>query len=152
MARVSAWDFIQLHAAWGRTAVLKLRAVMERYNLAPKLIGVVSVAEPALEMMGELQGVVDAVLIDSSLRGGTGVRVPRDRLRKVVSEMSRPFLIAGGLKPENVVEVIREFGPWGVDVQSGVERPNGARQKDPALIEHFVRKVRALEKIGPNSA
>ena len=53
-------------------------------------------------------------------------------------------ILAGGLTPENVTDAIRFVKPWGVDVSSGVERTRG--EKDPAKIEEFVARVRALQE------
>lgn len=152
MAQALDWDYLQLHASWNRVGVVNLRTLMTHLGIAPKLIGVVSASESTPDAIRELEEVVDALLIDSSLRGGTGVRAGSDRLHRVISGVSRkPFLIAGGLRPDNVVDVVREFAPWGVDVQSGVERPDGTRQKDVALIKQFVRNVRMLGRTGPES-
>lgn len=52
-----------------------------------------------------------------------------------------PWLLAGGLTPENVAEALRISGAPGVDLSSGVERIKGI--KDPALVAAFARAVRA---------
>ena len=52
-----------------------------------------------------------------------------------------PWLLAGGLRPDNVAEAIRITGATAVDVSSGVERTKGV--KDPKLIRDFVRNAKA---------
>ncbi|GAB0112588.1 phosphoribosylanthranilate isomerase [Acidisoma sp. C75] len=51
-----------------------------------------------------------------------------------------PWLLAGGLTPENVGEAIRLSGTGGVDVSSGVESAPGV--KDPARIRDFISAAR----------
>lgn len=51
----------------------------------------------------------------------------------------KTFVLAGGLRAENVSEGIRIFSPDVVDVSSGVEGENG-KEKDK--IENFVKEVR----------
>jgi phosphoribosylanthranilate isomerase len=53
------------------------------------------------------------------------------------------IIAAGGLKPENVRNVIKEIRPWAVDVSSGVESQLG--QKSPAKMAHFASEVRAAD-------
>ncbi len=47
-----------------------------------------------------------------------------------------PWMLAGGLTPDNVADAIRQTGADAVDVSSGVESSKGV--KDPALIEAFI--------------
>ena len=54
---------------------------------------------------------------------------------------AKPWLLAGGLDPDNVADALRMTGAPGVDVSSGVESAPG--RKDPALIHAFVHAVRA---------
>jgi phosphoribosylanthranilate isomerase len=52
-----------------------------------------------------------------------------------------PWVLAGGLTPDNVAQAIRAAGAKAVDVSSGVERERGV--KDPALIRAFIRAAKA---------
>ena len=53
---------------------------------------------------------------------------------------SLPWLLAGGLTPDNVAEAIALSGATGVDVSSGVETAPGA--KDTSLIRRFITTSR----------
>ncbi len=57
-----------------------------------------------------------------------------------LSDISRPFFIAGGLTVDNVQEAIRTFSPYAVDVSSGVET---AGEKDLNKIKTFIERVKA---------
>ena len=52
-----------------------------------------------------------------------------------------PWMLAGGLTPDNVADAIRQTGADAVDVSSGVESSKGV--KDPALIEAFIEAAKA---------
>lgn len=54
-------------------------------------------------------------------------------------DIPRPFLLAGGLRAENIAEAVEKFRPWGVDVSSGVETD---RTKDLQKIRQMIRAVR----------
>jgi phosphoribosylanthranilate isomerase len=79
-----------------------------------------------------------AVLLDGPGGGGAGLafdwRAVGGALAKIRSELP-PIFLAGGLRPENVVEGIAQMKPDGVDVSSGVEAKPG--KKDPNKIRTF---------------
>lgn len=52
-----------------------------------------------------------------------------------------PWILAGGLKPENVTKAVSLFRPFCVDVASGVEYPHVFR-KDPERVKEFIDKVK----------
>jgi phosphoribosylanthranilate isomerase len=89
---------------------------------------------------------VDAVLVDSrttTAAGGTGVTYDWVEARKAIfenAEARKRLIVAGGLTPANVAEVLAALRPWGVDVASGVEAAPG--RKDPAKVQEFVRRAR----------
>ena len=72
--------------------------------------------------------------------GGTGKSFDWDRTAAVVREVQAAtggrVIVAGGLRVENVEVAIAAFGPWGVDVASGVEASAG--KKDPERLRAFV--------------
>ena len=82
-------------------------------------------------------------LLDSKVRnayGGTG-EVFKWQLAEEVSARF-PVIIAGGLTPANVGQLVKKVQPWGVDVSTGVETHS---QKDVSKIRAFVKAVRKAE-------
>jgi phosphoribosylanthranilate isomerase len=51
-----------------------------------------------------------------------------------------PWILAGGLDPENVAGAVAATAAAAVDVSSGVESAPG--RKDPALIRRFIRNAK----------
>jgi phosphoribosylanthranilate isomerase len=76
-----------------------------------------------------------------SLPGGTGTSFDWAALQPIGPKC----LVAGGLRPDNVVAALAALSPLGVDVSSGVEFPNGGG-KDPRLIREFLEAVRTYDK------
>ena len=80
-----------------------------------------------------------AFLFDSHARGEAGGSGLTFDWARVPDDFSRPFLVAGGLHPDNVFDAIRATGCWGVDLCSGVETSPG--MKSDALMRRFVAEV-----------
>lgn len=76
----------------------------------------------------------DYVLLDSG-SGGTG----RSFDRRLLSQMNRPYFLAGGLDAKTVQEAVDRWHPYAVDVSSGIETDG---YKDAAKMQAFVEAVR----------
>lgn len=129
-------DMVQLHGAETPERVTEVRA---RYGLpVMKAVGIAGAED--LEWLDRYAEVADQLLVDAKpprggvLPGGNGLafdwRLIANRRWPV------PWMLAGGLTPENVAEAIALTGARQVDVSSGVESAPGV--KDAALIRRFV--------------
>ncbi|WP_317137874.1 phosphoribosylanthranilate isomerase [Methanochimaera problematica] len=80
----------------------------------------------------------DAVVIDESK--GRGVPFDQEFAKEIIEKSGVPVILAGGLCPENVGQVIENLSPYAVDVSSGVETIHGI--KDRKKLTEFVRICR----------
>jgi phosphoribosylanthranilate isomerase len=62
---------------------------------------------------------------------------------RIPTGLHKPFVVAGGLSPDNVFDAIQQTLPWGVDVSSGIEIAPGV--KDGHLMRNFVSEVRRAD-------
>ena len=130
-------DFVQLH---GRETPARAREVAMRSGAG--IIKAIQIGEEAdLAKLAEFAAVADHLMLDAKAPPGAdrpgGHGAPFDWSLTYGRKFARPWLLAGGLDPFNVVEAVRLSGAPIVDVSSGVER--GAGLKDPALIEAFLQ-------------
>jgi phosphoribosylanthranilate isomerase len=90
------------------------------------------------------------LLLDHPTRGGgQGQAWDWSEAAELIAE-GVDIILAGGLTPDNVGQALADLGdllPWGVDVATGVEAPEGHR-KDPARMRAFVDAVRKAESAG----
>lgn len=130
-------DFLQLHGGETPERVAEVRT---RFGLPVlKAIGIREAAD--LAQIGAYSDAADQLLVDAkapkdaALPGGNGLAFDWTLLagRKY---WRTPWLLAGGLTPENVGEAIRRTGARQVDVSSGVESAPGV--KDAARIAAFI--------------
>ena len=106
-------------------------------------VGDGNAANQAMATAIAAEPLVDALLLDSRTAdriGGTGQTHDWSVSRRIVERISKPVILAGGLRPENLRAALETVGPAAVDVNSGLEDATGA--KDPARAEAFVRICR----------
>jgi phosphoribosylanthranilate isomerase len=80
----------------------------------------------------------EAILLDNAKAdayGGSGQTFPWGKA--VAANGKRRIIVAGGLGPDNVQEVIRTVAPWGVDASSRLESSPG--RKDAEKVEAYVK-------------
>lgn len=128
-------DMLQLHGHEPPERVAEVRA---RYGLpVMKAVGVAD--EGDLAGLMDYALAADQLLIDAKppkgapLPGGNGLTF--DWRLVAQRRWLKPWMLAGGLTPENVAEAIRLTNVRQVDVSSGVERAAGI--KDPAKMAAF---------------
>ncbi|SEM67542.1 phosphoribosylanthranilate isomerase [Loktanella fryxellensis] len=134
-------DLLQLH---GHESTARVAAIRAAHGVpVMKAVGIASVAD--LDALSAYMAVSDAVLVDAKppadgdLPGGNGLSF--DWRLLVGRTWPVPWMLAGGLRPDNVAEAIRLTGAPGVDVSSGVESAQGV--KDATLIADFCAAVRS---------
>ena len=134
-------DLLQLH---GHESPERVAAIKARFNLpAMKAIAIETKAD--LDLVGTYASVADRILFDArapkdaTRPGGLGKSFDWHLLENL--ELKLPFMLSGGLTPENVAEALRITRAPGVDVSSGVERAPG--EKDAGKIRDFIRAARA---------
>ncbi|MGJ8546530.1 MAG: phosphoribosylanthranilate isomerase [Sulfitobacter sp.] len=128
-------DMLQLHGSESPARVAEVKA---RYGLpVMKAVGVGEAAD--LAALDSYASVADQLLIDAKppknavLPGGNGLAFDWQLLAG--RRWHLPWMLAGGLTPDNVAEAIRRTGAQQIDVSTGVERARGV--KDPQLIKDF---------------
>lgn len=139
--REMAPDFIQAHGAETPERLAALR----RFARAGVIKAFQIARTEDVAAAERYAGAADYFLFDAkapagaALPGGNGAafdwRILKGR------SFPRPWLLSGGLTPENVREAIAESGAAMVDVSSGVESAPGV--KDIARIERFVAAAKA---------
>jgi phosphoribosylanthranilate isomerase len=135
-------DLLQLH---GEETPERVAAVRRRWGKPiMKAIKVATAADA--ETAFAYADTADLILFDarppkdSTRPGGHGTAFDWHILDGVKGRL--PFMLSGGLTPDNVAEAIRITGAPMVDVSSGVERRPG--EKDPELTRRFLHVAKGV--------
>ena len=89
----------------------------------------------SLEELDSYQNVVDTFLLDAyhpQILGGTGKTLNWQDLQQF--KPAKPWMLAGGLTPDNVLEALSKLQPDGIDLSSGVERSPGNKDLDKVAL------------------
>jgi phosphoribosylanthranilate isomerase len=138
----AAPDLIQLHGHETPTRVAEIRT---RWGIPLMKAVPVETADDA-RAARQFSPAADLILFDalapadSARPGGNGAPFDWRTLLGVTEGI--PFVLSGGLTPDNVAEAIRLTGATTVDVSSGVESRPG--EKDPELIRRFLRAAKGV--------
>ena len=125
-------DLAQLHGREDEGYLERLRALTEK-----PIIQAFPIKTPK-DLERAQASSADNILLDS----GAGTGIPFDWT--LLKNFRRPYLLAGGLGPDNVAQAIGFLHPWGVDVSSGIETRG---MKDFHKMAAFVAAVRKEEKV-----
>lgn len=120
-------DTVQLH---GKPDASLCDGLRERFTVVQAL-GVDADIPALQERLAAIAPHVDRLLLDTASAtqlGGTGRAFEWGVLAVLNSPV--PVMVAGGLKPENVGELVRAHAPWGLDVASGVESAPGVKDAE----------------------
>lgn len=140
--------FVQLHGAEtpARVAEIKSRSLASLIKALP-----ISCADDVARAR-DYADLVDMFLFDAkppkdAMPGGNGETFDWDALSAY--ELSKPFLLAGGLTRDNVADALSRTRAPMVDLSSGVESAPGV--KDETLIAAFAAAVREHDASAPEA-
>ncbi len=136
-------SLVQLH---GKESIQDMRSVQPT-GAIKKLVATGDLRTQAEAWGKAIVPNLTALLIDSSVGGGSGVESDWSSVERFLDSADRaslpPMILAGGLKPKNVRDIVRRFRPWAVDVSSGVEEEPG--KKSLPLMKEFIKWVREAD-------
>lgn len=131
------FDMIQLH---GNETPDDVAAIKDLTGLPVMKAISIATSEDVLKIKN-YEGVADQILCDAKPNpdaptpGGNGIQFDWSLLQDY--QWTKPWMLAGGLTPQNVAEAIRITRTQQVDVSSGVEYKPGV--KNPEKIKAFIQ-------------
>ena len=131
---------VQLHGQESPAFCQQLRSQLPDVEL----IKAIAVKNPAsLKQTDTYAEWVDTLLLDAydpKQLGGTGKSFNWDYLQSFTP--LRPWLLAGGLTPDNIDQALTQAKPSGIDLSSGVERAPGDKNLD--LVTQLLQVLRSI--------
>ena len=136
---------VQLHGDISFDELVRTKTLRPDLEIIKSLVVASDNYDKLVKMVETFSPWVDAFITDTfdpvtGAEGATGKTHDWSISKKLVELSPKPVIIAGGLNPKNVKQVILEIKPAGVDVHTGVELPNG--RKSAELVKAFVREAK----------
>ena len=138
-------DLIQLHGSEDNAYIRDLRGRLATTNdprgrMTKPVIQAFRIRS-ADDLKRAMESEADYLLLDNGT--GTGEAFDwsliSDAEVLMCGEAAKPWILAGGLGPDNVAEAVRRFKPFAVDLSSGAETDGW---KDPEKMARCVQAVR----------
>lgn len=126
-------SMLQLHGSEDNEYIRQLRE-----KTGKKIIKAFKVTKEE-DIINAVMSEADLILLDSGT--GTGKTFDWSLLKNI----ERPFILAGGLSPENVKQAVKTIHPYGVDVSSGIETDKLKDRKKAMLLTQRVREAEQEE-------
>lgn len=131
----------------GRIQTFAVGLTLDQVEPLRELVDTVQLYEPAnvaslalaSETPPESTAGLDYWFYDASHGTGTFTEIP-----EWVRDVEATVVLAGGLNPDNVAEVVAQYQPDGLDVSSGVESSPGI--KDYVLMRDFITAARSVRR------
>jgi len=132
-AEQAGLDVVQLHGHEPHDDIRLInRPVIRAFHVSSDAMSPALVADVHREGFHAFT-LLDTLVKDAAHQGGQGKAFDWS----LTHSIHVPFILAGGLRVDNVAAAIASVRPWAVDVSSGVEKDG---HKDPALIQAFVEQ------------
>lgn len=137
---------VQLHGDTPLAEVIRLKTTKPDLHVLKSLVVRSGNFEALKGIVSRYADWVDGFITDTfdpetGACGATGKTHDWNASRRLVELSTRPVILAGGLTPDNVRQAILHVRPAGVDAHTGVEGPDG--RKDRSKIKSFVSEARA---------
>ncbi|MET9454289.1 phosphoribosylanthranilate isomerase [Streptomyces canus] len=143
---------VQLHGDVETAQLRRLKEIRPDLFVLKSLVVKQDNAEELLRLVDDTHAFVDMYITDTfdprtGAKGATGLTHDWNVSAELVRRSPKPLMMAGGLNPENVGDAIRAVRPAAVDAHTGLEGPDG--RKDRAKVAKFVAEARrAFDEIG----
>ncbi len=131
-------DILQLHGNETPAFAAKIKQMTGK-----TIWKVIHHGKRSLDEMKRYEGIADGYIVDTKLPGqwgGTGKRFDWDSIPSYQAEAAEqrvPLFVAGGVKPDNVQELI-SYHPDGIDVSSGIETND---RKDKTKMNTIIERL-----------
>lgn len=135
--KLAGLDAVQLHGDEDEEYIVELKKLLPDTEIW-KAVRV----KDSKNVVNALTLSADMLLFDSFSSGeygGTGKIANIELIKRI--KINRPFFIAGGIDSENIVYIVKELSPYGVDISSGIETGG---VKDESKIKSIMKTVNKI--------